>query len=744
MNKRNYELTLNVTTGKIKIPSISIYNTDKGIFNIKLFLEKGEGKNIVKLTHDEMLNYKALFQAVKSKTKNYVELEGILDETENFFYYDLGSKFNDQVGVYNCQIFVTDTKGTKDNTTDDEIVTSVPFNYTVTASILTGLNAEITANPDLPVLQELINECKILMNLDSADMSVLDPFQKKEDDAIDGTDKNIISNINSINSQIKEKANTIDIYEKQSIDAMLRNKRGKLDKILLEDLSQEVKEAMTGGSVAVVGEGAVEEINLQDASVSEQKLNYIPQKNFLTNGIKLYARVYEHSNYVDIRIISTNNVLYYYASNNSDNYKTYTLNQTQFNLSNYNSLIWNLDDNVLEIIADGTKINKKYIKLLHNSVNNLDSGVLLEYVKSYDKNNLYKSQGAFCYFEKPNSLYVSTKGKYVKKVWLKWDGNITIREYNNLIASDSYVNITSNLTVSNSLNENSNCITLDDGECFVYKYSVGKFYICAWQEFNYKDHILLLRNTDGCPVDGLLINHINNNVKLDTEIEFKKIPKIFDNYIEQKKIEVIKNQNENTVCLSHISDIHTTEFTGYQILQGVNILNEFCNTIGIQAIMNSGDNIMYENNKADSISNSMRLQERINNKTILLNSIGNHDSNGWNDSEIQNYDTIINDKELYAIHGLKLNDYVVWGDKLGMYYYYDVPNSNVRIITLNSCDIPYIRLEDGNIKHNPNFIYNYSQKQIDFLINTLKNSNDKHVLINAHIPLLNDSEGYGC
>lgn len=204
MNKRNYELTLNVTTGKIKIPQISIYNTDKGIFNIKLFLEKGEGKNIVKLTHDEMVNYKALFQAVKSKTKNYVELEGILDETENFFYYDLGSKFNDQVGVYNCQIFVTDTKGTKDNTTDDEIVTSVPFNYSVTASILTGLNAEITANPDLPVLKELINECKILMKLDSADMSVLNPFQKKEDNAINGTDKNIISNINNINSQIKD------------------------------------------------------------------------------------------------------------------------------------------------------------------------------------------------------------------------------------------------------------------------------------------------------------------------------------------------------------------------------------------------------------------------------------------------------------------------------------------------------------------------------------------------------------
>lgn len=544
--------------------------------------------------------------------------------------------------------------------------------------------------------------------------------------------------ISVLDFQLEQKAELKNIYEKQSIDAMFENTRNKTDKILLEDLAQDVKEAMTGGTVAVVGIDAVGTDNLQNNSVLEGKMAYIPQRNFLTNGLKMYATKYD--GYFDIRILSDESILYYYDSFGKI-INSYNLTTKKYDLSNYNSLIWDLIDNTIKIIADGQNLPSKHVKLLHNSVNELDSGVLLEYVKSYDKNNLYKSQGAFCYFEKPSSLYVSTKGKYTKKIWLKWEGNITIREYNNLIASDSYVNITSNLTVSNSLNENLNCITLEDGECFVYKYSTGKFYICAWQEFNYKNHILLLRNTDGCPVDGLLINHINNNVKLDTEIEFKKIPKIFDNYIEQKKIEVIKNQNENTVCLTHISDIHTTEFTGYQILQGVNILNEFCNTIGIQAIMNTGDNIMYENNKTDSISNSMRLQERINNKTILLNSIGNHDSNGWNDSEIQSYDTIINNKELYAIHGLKLNDYVVWGDKLGMYYYYDVPNSNVRIITLNSCDIPYIRLEDGNIKYNPNFTYNYSQKQIDFLIDTLKSSNDKHIIINTHIPLLNENDG---
>lgn len=157
--------------------------------------------------------------------------------------------------------------------------------------------------------------------------------------------------------------------------------------------------------------------------------------------------------------------------------------------------------------------------------------------------------------------------------------------------------------------------------------------------------------------------------------------------------------------------------------------------------MNTGDNIMYENNKTDSLSNSMRVVERIKNKSILLNSIGNHDSNGWDKSDAQQFDTFINNKELYAIYGQKLNDYVIWGSKLGMYYYYDVPNSNLRIITLNSCDIPYIKLDDGNIKYSPNTIYNYSQKQVDFLVKTLKESNGKQIIINCHIPLLSVEDG---
>lgn len=659
-------------------------------------------------------------------------------------------------------------------------VNGVPFEDTELKNNVNIMNNELTAqinqkasDIDLSIERNRIDNLVTFVESENGEVEIIiDPTTDNNEELQDTLGKKIDDLKNEINvernrinsiSSLSEGSTTGDaelidirtgadgtVYDNagsavreqvKDLSSQINNKANKNEIFTMANMGQDIKEAMTGGSVAVVGEDSVGEINLQNRSVSDDKLKHIPQINFLTNGIKLYARAYKNPDYIDIRIVSTNNILYYYGFNNSDNYKSYTLNQTQFSLPNYSSLIWNLDNNVVEIVPDGEKIYEKYITLLHNSVSMLDGGVLLKYMNAYNIDIIYKSQGAFCYFQNPKSLYVSTKGRYTSNLWLKWGGNITLREHDNLIISDSYDNISAKLTTSNSLNNNPNCITLEDGQCFVYKYSTNEFYICRWQEFDYTQHILLLRNTDGCPVDGLLVNHINSNIKLDTEVDFKKIPKHFNEYIESKKIEVLQKQNGNTVCLAHISDIHTTEFTGYNILQGINILNEFCNTLGIQAIMNTGDTIMYENNKMDSLSNSMRVQERINNKSILLNAIGNHDSNGWDDSPVQSYDTIINDKELYAIHGLKLNDYVVWGDKLGMYYYYDVPNSNIRIITLNSCDVPYIKLEDGNIKHNPNFVYNYSQKQIDFLINTLKNSNDKHVLINAHIPLLNDSEG---
>ena len=68
---------------------------------------------------------------------------------------------------------------------------------------------------------------------------------------------------------------------------------GKIDKgnVTLTDLTQEVKLAMTGGTVAVVGENAVGTENIKDSAVSVDKTNFANSKNkfsgIYTNGVRL-------------------------------------------------------------------------------------------------------------------------------------------------------------------------------------------------------------------------------------------------------------------------------------------------------------------------------------------------------------------------------------------------------------------------------------------------------------------------
>ncbi len=85
--------------------------------------------------------------------------------------------------------------------------------------------------------------------------------------------------LNNVNSQLEHKANNSEV-------------RKKVDDIMLKDLSTEVKQAMTGGSVAVVGLDSVGKENLKNNSVEATKVNEslvirgIPCINYLKDTLK--------------------------------------------------------------------------------------------------------------------------------------------------------------------------------------------------------------------------------------------------------------------------------------------------------------------------------------------------------------------------------------------------------------------------------------------------------------------------
>lgn len=112
-----------------------------------------------------------------------------------------------------------------------------------------------------------------------------------------------------LTAQLAEKA------AKTDTDMALSQKRDKTSLIGIGDLTQEVKEGMTGGSVAVVGEEAVGKVNLQDNAVSPEKTNFLKRTYNLFNpknmkrGIQLnpdtgaeeVSLAYTTSEFIDVK-----------------------------------------------------------------------------------------------------------------------------------------------------------------------------------------------------------------------------------------------------------------------------------------------------------------------------------------------------------------------------------------------------------------------------------------------------------
>lgn len=104
------------------------------------------------------------------------------------------------------------------------------------------------------------------------------------------------------------------------------------DSITMNMLTQEVKEAMTGGSVAVVGENSVDTINLKDKSVSMFKLKeYIQNYSLKTNTI--LKGYYQNSTNTIILSDESQNRLLVIPVKYGDIYTIFrTLNNEQYDL----------------------------------------------------------------------------------------------------------------------------------------------------------------------------------------------------------------------------------------------------------------------------------------------------------------------------------------------------------------------------------------------------------------------------
>lgn len=187
-----------------KQSEILFYNTDENIANLymKLIYVSDDGLS-KELQKDEVSGYSLKLTAIKPKTNQIREVDGVLSEDLNneetcaIFKFQLGTEFTNQIGSVICC-----TKITKDT----QKLNMNHFVYTIKADKLTGLNAEIESNPDLPVLKGLIEEVKetaqTVNNIDNVNVSDIKTYSNKK----------IEEKFSGVSSQIKEIVKDVNFY----------------------------------------------------------------------------------------------------------------------------------------------------------------------------------------------------------------------------------------------------------------------------------------------------------------------------------------------------------------------------------------------------------------------------------------------------------------------------------------------------------------------------------------------------
>ena len=137
-----------------------------------------------------------------------------------------------------------------------------------------------------------------------------------EYDTLTTTNKTVIGSINELSTQFKDiakqtittdernKLNSLENYDDSQIKSSINKKADKNEVFSMVNMGQDIKEAMTGGSVAVVGEDMVLEPNIVNNQININKFDEELQNVF----VKQFISVTDESSWIMGKDVRTNGV----------------------------------------------------------------------------------------------------------------------------------------------------------------------------------------------------------------------------------------------------------------------------------------------------------------------------------------------------------------------------------------------------------------------------------------------------
>ena len=273
---RDYLIKVDVKTSKVEAPAMHFYNTDVGTSNIYVQLTIKE--TLINVSPIEnATDYR--IQASIIKPNNVVKvLNGeLVNEEEAIFEFDLPDDCTNISGTYQLEFNINCIVSER-----TEKITTFPASYEVKKSILTDFVPEITDTEDNTMMEDILTQLEgkfddVRVNVEETGSTQVSLDFYSNDVKI----KNLkFTGGSFIDDTTTAKSRTWSSYK---IDSQIKEKANKNEVFTMANMGQDIKEAMTGGSVAVVGRNSILKENIVDGQVTAEKTDFINISSNLFN-----------------------------------------------------------------------------------------------------------------------------------------------------------------------------------------------------------------------------------------------------------------------------------------------------------------------------------------------------------------------------------------------------------------------------------------------------------------------------
>lgn len=428
---------------------------------------------------------------------------------------------------------------------------------------------------------------------------------------------------------------------------------------------------------------------------------------------------------------------------------------TTYTLVNNQILALDVDNMSLVVLTTNKQesIDSSFIELLCQGTNQVLTGMLLEclisdtYIESkkkYDYDVTVINPFWSTHVE-GNRITTSPNEIAKKGIFIKFDSLII--KYRDITITKTWEDLKSEVDgISNADDYTSDCLLLNvysyGYQTLYYNLDTNNFQILVSNQTPDFNNIVIAHGKD-CIGHGAVCEQYNaimlnnRNVYLD---------EVNSNYIDEIKANETKllGMGEN-FSMVLCSDVHYLSDNKYGSINVTNaVINELDKDFHFDAIVNNGDNILYGTKfKERGLFALSKVFDHIDTDRLVY-TVGNHDFNSVADNGVttNTSDWIITDNELTSLINRKVKATNRPNGKL--YYYRDYTDKKVRVIVLNTMDIPFEFNSDNTIKYDPVNVHGIRQAQFDWLIDEALNvaDDDWKIVVCMHVGLYTSSEGF--